>query len=420
MDQIRIIGGTPLHGVVEISGAKNAALPILAASLLGGGECIIDHVPQVQDLVTMGKLLALLGVDVQTDGGRVRLEASKVQSIEAPYDLVKTMRASILALGPLLTRLGEAKVSLPGGCAIGTRPVTLHLKGLAMMGAEIHVEHGYIHAKASRLKGTRIDLDFPTVTGTENLIMAACLADGTTSLHHVAREPEIIDLCAFLTKRGAKIVGAGTDTITIEGVRELHGASHRVMPDRVEAGTFVMAGAITGGDVMVKGCVTDHLGTMFTKILEMGVELTEDAEGGVRVRRSTPLKAVEVKTLPYPGFPTDLQAQMMALMTVAEGTSVMTETIFEGRFLHVPELHRMGALIDVDGPHAVVKGVPALAGAPVMASDLRASAGLVLAGLAAEGETIVSRVYHLDRGYERLEEKLQALGGQIQRVRKVI
>jgi UDP-N-acetylglucosamine 1-carboxyvinyltransferase len=419
MDKIRIIGGIPLHGVVEVSGAKNAALPILAASLLGGGECIIDHVPQVKDLVTMAKLLALLGVEVETEGGRVTLEASKVQSIEAPYDLVKTMRASILALGPLLTRLGEAKVSLPGGCAIGTRPVSLHLKGLAMMGAEIQVEHGYIHAKAKRLKGTRIDLDFPTVTGTENLIRAACLAEGTTSLHHVAREPEISDLCAFLTKRGAKILGAGTDTITIEGVSELHGATHWVMPDRVEAGTFVMAGAITGGDVMIKGCVTDHLGTMFTKIQEMGVELAENAEG-VRVRRPAPLQAVEVKTLPYPGFPTDLQAQMMALMSVAEGTSVMTETIFEGRFLHVPELHRMGASIEVDGPHAVVKGIPALTGAEVMASDLRASAGLVLAGLAAEGETTVSRVYHLDRGYERLEEKLQALGGHVQRVRAVI
>lgn len=419
MDQIRIIGGTPLNGDVEVSGAKNAALPILAASLLGGGECVIDHVPQVRDLVTMGKLLSMLGVKVQTEGGRVRLEASKVQSIEAPYDLVKTMRASILALGPLLTRLGEAKVSLPGGCAIGTRPVNLHLKGLTMMGAEIQVEHGYIHAKASRLKGARIDLDFPTVTGTENLIMAACLAEGTTSLHHVAREPEISDLCAFLTKRGAKILGAGTDTITIEGVSELHGATHWVMPDRVEAGTLVMAGAITGGDVMIKGCVTDHLGTMFTKIQEMGVELAEDAEG-VRVRRPASLQAVEVKTLPYPGFPTDLQAQMMALMSVAEGTSVMTETIFEGRFLHVPELHRMGASIEVDGPHAVVKGISALTGAEVMASDLRASAGLVLAGLAAEGETTVSRVYHLDRGYDRLEEKLQALGGHVQRVRAVV
>ena len=418
MDQIRIIGGTPLHGVVEVGGAKNAALPILAASLLGGGECIIDHVPQVRDLLTMTKLLTLLGVDVQTEGGRVVLEASHVHSIEAPYELVKTMRASILALGPLLARLGEAKVSLPGGCAIGTRPVNLHLKGLAMMGAEVRVEHGYIHAKASRLKGARIDLDFPTVTGTENLIMAACLAKGTTNLHHVAREPEIADLCAFLIKRGAKISGAGTDTITIEGVSELHGAKHWVMPDRVEAGTFVMAGAITGGDLTVKGCVTDHLGNVFTKIQEMGVELAEHAEG-VRVRRTAPLQAVEVKTLPYPGFPTDLQAQMMALMSVAEGTSVMTETIFEGRFLHVPELQRMGASIEVDGPHAVVKGIPALTGAPVMASDLRASAGLVLAGLAAEGETIVSRVYHLDRGYERLEEKLGAVGGQVQRVREV-
>jgi UDP-N-acetylglucosamine 1-carboxyvinyltransferase len=406
--------------VVEVSGAKNAALPILAASLLGGGECIIDHVPQVRDLITMTKLLALLGVDVQTEGNRVRLEASQVQSIEAPYDLVKTMRASILSLGPLLTRLGEAKVSLPGGCAIGTRPVNLHLKGLTMMGAEVHVEHGYIHAKARRLKGARIDLDFPTVTGTENLIMAACLAEGTTSLHHVAREPEILDLCAFLTKRGAKILGAGTDTITIEGVSELHGATHEVMPDRVEAGTYIMAGAITGGDITVKGCVTDHLGTVLTKIQEMGVELTEHSDGGVRVRRSTPPKAVEVKTLPYPGFPTDLQAQMMALMSVADGTSIITETIFEGRFLHVPELHRMGASIEIDGPHAVVKGIPSLTGAPVMASDLRASAGLVLAGLAAEGETTISRVYHLDRGYERLEEKLGTLGAHVQRVREVV
>ncbi len=418
MDQIKIIGGSSLNGVVHIGGAKNSALPILAASLLGGGECIIDRVPQVRDLITMAKLLELLGVKVQTEGGRVVLEASQVQSIEAPYDLVKTMRASILALGPLLTRLGEAKVSLPGGCAIGTRPVNLHLKGLSAMGADVQVEHGYIHAKARRLKGARIDLDFPTVTGTENLIMAACLAEGTTSLHHVAREPEITDLCAFLTKRGAKILGAGTDIITIEGVTELHGAKHEVMPDRIEAGTFVMAGAITGGDLTVKGCITDHLGNVFTKMQEMGVELTEHSEG-VRVRRPGQLQAVEVKTLPYPGFPTDLQAQLMALMSVAEGTSILTETIFEGRFLHVPELHRMGASIEIDGPHAVVKGMPALTGAPVMASDLRASAGLVLAGLAAEGETTVSRVYHLDRGYEYLEEKLKSVGAQVRRVREV-
>lgn len=418
MDQIRITGGVPLHGSVTIGGAKNAALPILAAALLGAGECVIDHVPRVRDLATMLKLLALLGVKVQEESGRVRLEAAHVQSVEAPYELVKTMRASVLALGPLLTRLGEARVSLPGGCAIGTRPVNLHLRGLEMMGAEIQVEHGYIHAKATRLKGTRIDLDFPTVTGTENLIMAACLAEGTTTLHNVAREPEITDLCAFLTKRGAKILGMGTDTITIEGVKHLHGAGHAVIPDRVEAGTYLMAGAITGGDVTVKGCMTEHLGTVLKKVQEMGAELTESEEG-VRIRRSGPLNAVEVKTLPYPGFPTDLQAQMMALMSVSQGTSVMTETIFEGRYLHVPELHRMGASIEVEGAHAVVKGVSLLTGAPVMASDLRASAGLILAGLAAEGETIVSRVYHLDRGYERLEEKFQALGAQIERVPEV-
>lgn len=418
MDQIRITGGVPLQGSVTIGGAKNAALPILAAALLGAGECVIDHVPHVRDLATMLKLLALLGVKVQEEGGRVRLEAAHVQSVEAPYELVKTMRASVLALGPLLTRLGEARVSLPGGCAIGTRPVNLHLRGLEMMGAEIQVEHGYIHAKATRLKGARIDLDFPTVTGTENLIMAACLAEGTTTLHNVAREPEIIDLCAFLTKRGAKILGMGTDTITIEGVKSLHGAGHAVIPDRVEAGTYLMAGAITGGDVTVKGCMTEHLGTVLKKVQEMGAELTESEEG-VRIRRSGPLKAVEVKTLPYPGFPTDLQAQMMALMSISQGTSVMTETIFEGRYLHVPELHRMGASIEVEGAHAVVKGVSLLTGAPVMASDLRASAGLILAGLAAEGETVVSRVYHLDRGYERLEEKFRTLGAQIERVPEV-
>lgn len=417
MDQIRIIGGTPLVGTVDVGGAKNAALPILAASLLGRGDCEIEYVPQVRDVSTMSKLLQLLGVDVQGDGGSFTLNAETVQSVEAPYELVKTMRASILSLGPLLARLGEARVSLPGGCAIGTRPVNLHLKGLAMMGAEIQVEHGYIQAKASRLRGARIDLDFPTVTGTENLIMAACLAEGTTSLHNVAREPEIGDLCAFLTKRGAKIHGAGTDTITIEGVQALHGARHRVMPDRVEAGTYLMAGAITGGDVLVRGFVTDHLGSVVNKLQETGVELTEEADG-VRLRRKGALRSADVKTLPYPGFPTDLQAQMMALMCVAEGTSVLTETIFEGRFLHVPELHRMGASIEVDGPHAVIKGVASLTGAPVMASDLRASAGLVLAGLAAEGETVISRVYHLDRGYEKLEEKLGALGANIQRVRE--
>ena len=418
MDQIKIIGGRPLQGTVEVSGAKNAALPILVASLLGGGDCLIENVPQVRDVKTMGKLLALLGVAVEAEGSSLRLNADKVFSVEAPYELVKTMRASILALGPLLTRLGEAKVSLPGGCAIGTRPVNLHLKGLTMMGADIQVEHGYIHAKAKRLKGARIDFDFPTVTGTENLIMAACLAEGTTSLHNVAREPEITDLCHFLSNRGAKIYGAGTDTITIEGVQELSGATHRVIADRVEAGTYIMAGAITGGDMIVKGCVPNHLGNVLKKLQEMGVTVTEYPEG-MRVRRLGSLEAVEVKTLPYPGFPTDLQAQMIALMSVANGTSVMTETIFEGRFLHIPELHRMGAAIEVDGPHAIIKGISSLTGAPVMASDLRASAGLILAGLAADGETTVSRVYHLDRGYERMEEKFKALGGQVERIQQV-
>ncbi len=407
-----------MQGTVEVSGAKNAALPILVASLLGGGDCVIENVPQVRDVKTMGKLLSLLGVTVEAEGSVLRLNADKVFSVEAPYELVKTMRASILALGPLLTRLGEAKVSLPGGCAIGTRPVNLHLKGLTMMGADIQVEHGYIHAKATRLKGARIDLDFPTVTGTENLIMAACLAEGTTNLHNVAREPEISDLCQFLNNRGAKIFGAGTDTITIEGVQELTGASHRVIADRVEAGTYIMAGAITGGDVIVKGCVPDHLGNVLKKLQEMGVTVTEYPEG-MRVRRLDSLEAVEVKTLPYPGFPTDLQAQMIALMSVANGTSVLTETIFEGRFLHIPELHRMGASIEVDGPHAIIKGTSSLTGAPVMASDLRASAGLILAGLAADGETTVSRVYHLDRGYERMEEKFKALGGQVERISRV-
>ncbi|MGE0473765.1 MAG: UDP-N-acetylglucosamine 1-carboxyvinyltransferase [Nitrospirales bacterium] len=417
MDQICIIGGRPLEGTVQVGGAKNAALPILAACLLGGGDCEIDHVPQVRDVSTMVKLLQLLGVIVQGQCGKYTLNAETVQSVVAPYELVKTMRASILSLGPLLARLGEAKVSLPGGCAIGTRPVNLHLRGLEMMGAEIQVEHGYIHAKAARLQGARIDLDFPTVTGTENLIMAACLAEGTTTLHNVAREPEIGDLCAFLTKRGAKIHGVGTDTITIEGVRALHGARHWVMPDRVEAGTYLMAGAITGGNLMVRGCITDHIGSVLKKLQETGVDLTEESEG-VRIRRTGSLRSADIKTLPYPGFPTDLQAQMMALMSIAEGTSVLTETIFEGRFLHVPELHRMGASIEVDGPHAVIKGVATLTGAPVMASDLRASAGLVLAGLAAEGETVISRVYHLDRGYEKLEEKLGALGANIKRMRE--
>ena len=404
-----------MKGNVTIGGAKNAALPILASVLLGGGDCVISNLPRVRDVATMGKLLHLLGVSVQGEAPIATINASSVTDTEAPYDLVKTMRASVLVLGPLLARFGEATVSLPGGCAIGTRPVNFHLKGLRALGAEVSVDHGYIRAQASRLVGGRIDLDFPTVTGTENLMMAACLAHGTTVLHNAAKEPEIIDLAIFLTKRGAKISGAGTDTILIEGVKELHGAEHSVMPDRVEAGTYLMAGAVTQGDVYVDRCIPAHLNVVLNKLQEAGAEISEEMSG-IRLKAPQRLNPLEIKTLVYPGFPTDLQAQVMALMSVANGTSVIAETVFEGRFLHVPELHRMGAVIEVDGHHAVIQGQPKLTGAPVMASDLRASAGLILAGLAAEGRTAVSRVYHLDRGYECLEEKFQGLGANIQRV----
>jgi UDP-N-acetylglucosamine 1-carboxyvinyltransferase len=419
LDRIVISGGFPLKGKVTIGGAKNAALPILASTLLGGGDCVLSNLPQVRDVTTMIKLLGLLGVTNQVDKESVILNASVVTSTEAPYDLVKTMRASVLVLGPLLARFGEATVSLPGGCAIGTRSVNLHLKGLKALGADIQLEHGYIRAKASRLRGNQITLDLPTVTGTENLMMAACLAEGTTVIHNAAREPEIIDLAKFLINRGGKIDGAGTEVITIEGVKEFQGASHPVMPDRVEAGTYLMASAITGGDVWVDRCIPGHLRTVLNKLQEAGARIEEKGHAA-RLCGPARLKPLEVKTMVYPGFPTDLQAQMMALMSVAEGVSVISETIFESRFLHVPELQRMGALVEIDGPHAVIKGVQRLTGAPVMASDLRASAGLVLAGLAAEGQTTVSRVYHLDRGYERLEEKLQALGGVVQRVAGVL
>ena len=404
-----------MKGTVNIAGAKNSALPLLASALLGGGDCVISNLPCVRDVTTMIKLLGILGVSVKSEEDSVILNAASFNSTEAPYELVKTMRASVLVLGPLLARLGRATVSLPGGCAIGTRSVNFHLKGLASLGADIHLEHGYIRAEAARLKGARIDLDFPTVTGTENLMMAACLADGTTVLHNAAKEPEIVDLATFLVNRGAKISGAGTDAITIEGVKELHGAQHRVIPDRVEAGTYLMAGAITKGEVYVDRCIPGHLTAVINKLREAGAEVEEE-KTAVRLCGPPRLNAIEIKTLVYPGFPTDLQAQMMALMSVANGTSVISETIFESRFLHVPELQRMGASIEVDGSHAVIKGRSHLTGAPVMASDLRASAGLVLAGLAAEGETSVSRVYHLDRGYERLEEKLQTLGAGVQRV----
>lgn len=414
MDRTVITGGIPLRGDVEISGAKNAALPILASTILGGGECVITNLPRVVDVLTMGKLLGILGAKVQHEGNRAVINADTISSTQAPYDLVKTMRASVLVLGPLVARWGEATVSMPGGCAIGSRPVNIHLAGLAKMGAEVSMEHGYIRAKAKRLKGAQIYCDTPTVTGTENLMMAASLAEGTTVIENAAKEPEIVDLADFLVKRGARIVGAGTDVITIEGVRELHGSDHDVIPDRIETGTYLVAGAITRGAVTLNRCRPNHLDALLMKLREAGVELKVERDR-IHLNAASRLKGIDIRTLPYPGFPTDMQAQMVALMTAAEGTSVITETVFESRFMHVEELRRMGAEIKIEGTRAVVTGPTKLTGAPVMASDLRASAGLVLAGLAAEGTTEILRVYHLDRGYERMEEKLRGLGATITR-----
>lgn len=414
MDQIVIQGGRPLRGEVRTSGAKNAALPILASTILGGGECVLSNMPRVVDVLTMGRLLGMLGIAVTHEGDHTVAQARTVTSTEAPYDLVRTMRASVLVLGPLVARLGEAKVSLPGGCAIGSRPVNFHLAGLEKMGATVEIEHGYIKATARHLKGCRIYFDTPSVTGTENLMMAAVLAEGTTVLENAAREPEITDLAAFLVKRGARIFGAGTDMISIEGVTQLHGADHEVIPDRIEAGTYLVAGAITGGHVVVDRCRPEHMEPLLVKLRESGVELVEEKER-ICLRVTGRLKGTNVRTSPHPGFPTDMQAQFVALMAVAEGTSVVTETIFESRFMHVEELCRMGADIRVEGNRVVITGKERLTGAPVMASDLRASAGLIVAGLAAEGTTEVSRVYHLDRGYERLEEKLRGLGASVER-----
>jgi len=414
MDEILIRGGKRLAGDVRISGAKNSALPILASTILGGGECVITNLPRVVDVLTMGKLLGILGAKVSHEGNRAVIQVNAIESTEAPYDLVKTMRASVLVLGPLVARWGEAKVSLPGGCAIGSRPVNLHLAGLAKLGADISIEHGYITARAKRLRGARIYCDTPTVTGTENLMMAATLAEGVTTLENAAKEPEIVDLAEFLVKRGARIRGAGTDEIVIEGVRELHGGDHDVIPDRIEAGTYLAAAAVTQGDVIATHCRPGHLEAVLMKLREAGANVQE---GNDHVRLTMPekLRGTDIRTLPFPGFPTDMQAQMVALLSLAEGTSVVTETVFESRFMHVEELRRMGANIRVEGNRLVVTGRKQLTGAPVMASDLRASAGLIVAGLAAEGATHVQRVYHLDRGYERIEEKLGALGAEVQR-----
>jgi len=416
MNKLMINGGTTLSGDVRISGAKNAVLPILAATLLAEGPATIENVPHLHDVTTTVELLGCMGVMVSIDEKlSVEVDCSTIKNQTAPYHLVKTMRSSILVLGPLLARYGEAEVSLPGGCAIGSRPVDLHIKGLQDMGAEIDVSNGYIHAKASRLKGARLVLDIVTVTGTENLMMAAALADGTTIIENAAREPEVVDLADFINAMGGKISGAGTDTITIEGVETLHGTRYRVLPDRIETGTYLVAAAITGGSIMVKDTAPHLLDAVTEKLREAGakIEIGEDwISLDMEGRRP---KAVSVRTAPYPAFPTDMQAQFAALNCIAEGTATVVETIFENRFMHVQELKRMGADIEIEGNTAIIRGVDALTSAPVMATDLRASASLIIAGLVASGETEVQRIYHIDRGYENIEEKLALLGAKIRR-----
>jgi UDP-N-acetylglucosamine 1-carboxyvinyltransferase len=412
--RLEIQGGVPLSGTVAVSAAKNAALPALACSLLTPGRLMLPNVPGLGDVRTMLRLLEALGAEVKRDGSKVAIQVASVRSDLAPYELVSTMRASVLVLGPLVARHGSARVALPGGCAIGVRPIDQHLKGLAKLGAEIAIENGYVVARARRLTGAKITTDLVTVTGTENLMMAAALAEGTTVIENAAREPEVVDLADLLTAMGARIQGAGTARIEIDGVRELAGASHHIVADRIEAGTLIAAGAITGGDVTVTGLVPDHLMAVIAKLEECGV-LLETGASSVRVRGVERPRATNVTTSPFPGFPTDMQAQIMALLGLADGQSRITETIFENRFMHAAELGRLGARIDTEGSTAIIRGVEAYQGAPVMASDLRASAALVLAALAARGTSEISRVYHLDRGYEGLEAKLQTLGAKIVR-----
>lgn len=416
MDKLLITGGHRLNGDIVISGAKNAALPILCAGLLSADDVVLSNVPSLQDVNTMLKLLRQMGLRVTQENGVTTLNGQGIDKLEAPYDMVKTMRASILVLGPLLARFGEAKVSLPGGCAIGSRPVDQHIKGLRAMGAEITIEAGYIHAKAKRLKGARIVTDMITVTGTENLLMAATLAEGETVLENAAREPEVTDLANLLVAMGAKIEGIGTDRLVIQGCESLHGAAHTVIADRIETATFLCAVAATGGDITLKNTHSDILDVALDKLREAGVVLTTGPDW-IRAQMSSRPKAVSFRTTEYPGFPTDMQAQFMALDCVASGSSRVTETIFENRFMHVQEMNRLGAKIEIDGHTAIINGVDKLVGAPVMATDLRASASLVIAGMAAEGETLIDRIYHLDRGYDRMEVKLSAVGAQIQRLK---
>ncbi len=415
MEKLLIEGGAALNGAIRVNGSKNAALPILIASILVEGPVTYANVPKLRDIATTTRLLRILGCPSETDAEGRLLVTPGGLSPEAPYDLVKTMRASVLVLGPLMARLGEGRVALPGGCAIGARPVDQHLKAMEKMGAVFELQEGYILGRCKKLRGADITFDIPTVGGTEHLLMAASLAEGTTILRNAAREPEVADLAEFLNACGAKISGHGTDVIHIRGVSSLRGCTYRIMPDRIEAGTFLAAAAVTGGEVLVRGCPAEEMTPVIAKMRDMGVKL-EERPDGVLVKRNGPLRGVDVTTRPHPGFPTDMQAQIMALMTLAEGSSTVEETIFENRFMHVPELNRMGADIKLSGGKAVVRGVRHLAGAPVMASDLRASASLVIAGRAARGKTEVQRIYHLDRGYERIEEKLNAVGARIRRV----
>jgi len=415
VDKLVIQGGQRLRGEIRVSGAKNAALPLMCAALLSDEPLTLSNVPHLRDVTTMMRLLAQIGVVASLDDkAGLELHAATISEPFAPYDLVKTMRASILVLGPLLARCGEARVSLPGGCAIGTRPVDLHLKGLQAMGAEIHVEQGYISAHSKRLKGARIVMDLVTVTGTENLMMAACLAEGTTILENAAREPEVVDLANCLNAMGAHVRGAGTDVVTIQGVSRLGHAIHRIMPDRIESGTFLVAAAATGGDLRLLSADANILDSVLEKLREAGAQIST-RKGEIHLATKGRPKSVNIRTAPYPGFPTDMQAQFMALNTVAEGTAVITETIFENRFMHAVEMQRLGAEIEIAGNTAIVRGVSRLQGATVMATDLRASASLVVAGLVADGETLIDRIYHLDRGYECIEEKLSQLGARIRR-----
>jgi UDP-N-acetylglucosamine 1-carboxyvinyltransferase len=417
MDKLKITGGARLEGQIRVSGAKNSALPAMAAALLTADEVVLSNIPFVADIRTMRRLLEKLGIKAEFEGEHIiRAKAETISSHEAPYDLVKTMRASVLVLGPLLARTGKARVSLPGGCAIGARPINLHLKGFEKLGAKVRTEYGYVEAEAETLTGARIAFDKITVTGTENLMMAAVLAKGRTVLENSAREPEVTDLAELLSKMGAKISGAGTPTILIDGVEELHGASHTIIPDRIEAGTFIVAGAITEGDLEITHCTPEHLESVIEKLGEAGVSI-QKGHTSIHVRGGASLTAADVITKEYPAFATDMQAQYMALMTQANGTSIITENIFENRFMHASELTRMGADIRIDGARAIVKGKRRLTGATVIASDLRASASLVVAALVADGTTLVDRIYHLDRGYEKIERKLQSVGAQIERLK---